>query len=87
MAFGAINAAKELGLNVPDDLSVVGFDNIPLSSYFEPPLTTVEIPVYDVGVAAMRMLIDVISKKSIEKVKFFGTKLLIRGSTGENFKK
>lgn len=87
MAFGAINAAKELGLNVPDDLSVVGFDNIPLSSYFEPPLTTVEIPVYDVGVAAMRMLIDVISKKSIEKVKFFGTKLLIRGSTGKNFKK
>ncbi len=87
MAFGAIKAAKELGMSVPDDLSVVGFDNIPLSSYFKPPLTTVEIPMYEVGVTGMKMLIDVISKKSFEKVKFFKTSLLIRDSTGKNFKK
>jgi len=81
MAFGAINAAKELGLHVPDDLSVVGCDNIPLSSYFEPPLTTVEIPMYDVGTAAMRMLIDLISGKPFERVTWFKTTLLVRHST------
>jgi DNA-binding LacI/PurR family transcriptional regulator len=81
MAFGAINAAKELGLHVPRDLSVVGFDNIPLSSYFEPPLTTVEIPIYDLGVASMRMLMDLISGNSFERVRWFKTRLLVRGST------
>ncbi len=53
MAFGAIHAAKESGLSVPGDLSVVGFDNIPFSSYFEPALTTVDIPKYHVGAAAI----------------------------------
>lgn len=81
MAFGAINAAKELGLHVPRDVSVVGFDNIPLSSHFEPPLTTVEIPIYDLGVASMRMLMDLISNNSFERVRWFKTQLLVRSST------
>ena len=58
MAFGAIRAAKELGLHVPEDLAVVGFDNIPFSSYFEPSLTTVEIPKYQIGAAAMEMMVN-----------------------------
>ncbi|MDI7258843.1 MAG: LacI family DNA-binding transcriptional regulator [Thermodesulfobacteriota bacterium] len=81
MAFGTINAAKGAGLSVPDDLAVVGFDNIPLSSYFEPSLTTVEIPMYSIGVAAMGMLVDLISLKNGERARWFGTKLLIRDST------
>jgi LacI family transcriptional regulator len=81
MAFGAINAAKELGLHVPRDLSVVGFDNIPLSSYFDPPLTTVEIPIYDLGVASMRVLMDLISGNSFERVRWFKTRFLVRSST------
>jgi DNA-binding LacI/PurR family transcriptional regulator len=82
MAFGAVRAAKELGLRVPDDLSVVGFDNIPFSSYFAPPLTTVEIPKYPIGAAAMEMLVNLISKKNAEKLRWFHTQLLIRDSTG-----
>ncbi len=81
MAFGAIKAARELGLNVPRDLSVVGFDNVPPGSYFDPPLTTVEIPMYDIGRAAMRVLIDLLSGEKFEKLRLFNTKLLVRGST------
>jgi len=81
MAFGVIKAAREMGLNVPKDLAVVGFDNVPPGSYFDPPLTTVEIPMYDIGVASMRMLIDLLSGEKFEKLKLFSTNLLVRGST------
>ena len=81
MAFGVIKAAREMGLNVPKDLAVVGFDNVPPGSYFDPPLTTVEIPMYDIGVATMRMLIDLLSGEPFEKLRLFKTKLLVRGST------
>ena len=74
MAFGAIKAAKELGLSVPKDLAVVGFDNIPLGSYFDPPLTTVEIPMYDLGAASMTMLINLISGETFEKLRLFQDK-------------
>ena len=81
MAFGAIGAARELGMRVPEDLGVVGFDNIPFSSYFAPPLTTVDIPKYHIGGAAMEMLVNLISKKNTEKIRRFNTQLLIRDST------
>ena len=81
MAFGAIRAAKEYGLSVPHDLSVVGFDNIPFSSYFDPALTTVEIPMYAIGAAAMEMLVNLIAGRQGEKWRWFDTRLLIRDST------
>jgi LacI family transcriptional regulator len=81
MAFGAVKAAKEMGLDVPGALAVTGFDNVPLSSYFDPPLTTVEIPIQEIGSAAMRMLIGRISDGKFDNLKVFKTKLLVRGST------
>ena len=81
MAFGAIKAARELSLNVPKDLAVVGFDNVRPGSYFDPSLTTVEIPMYDIGTASMQMLIDLLSGERFEKLRLFNTKLLVRGST------
>jgi DNA-binding LacI/PurR family transcriptional regulator len=81
MAFGAVKAAKELGLAVPDDLAVVGFDNVPLSSYFDPPLTTVAIPIQEIGAAAMKTLIGLLSGTRYEKMKVFKTRLLAREST------
>jgi len=83
MAFGSIHAANELGLRVPDDVSVVGFDNIPFGSYFDPPLTTVEVPMYQIGAAAMEMLVNVISEKNGEKLRSFGTSLIMRASTAK----
>ncbi len=88
MAFGTICAAKESKLKVPDDLAVVGFDNILISSYFDPPLTTVEIPMYHIGVAAMEMLVSLMSKKNVEKSRWFNTKLIVRNSTTKgNFRR
>jgi LacI family transcriptional regulator len=58
MAIGAICAAVELDLRVPEDLSVVGYDDIPLASYSNPPLTTVAQPIYDMGVTAASMLLE-----------------------------
>jgi len=81
MAFGAIHAAKSLGIEVPEDLAVVGFDNIPLSSYFDPPLTTVEIPMPGLGATSMQMLADLLSGRDLDPLKLFKTKLLVRGST------
>jgi LacI family transcriptional regulator len=81
MAFGAIKAARELGLVVPADLAVVGFDNVPPGFYFDPPLTTVEIPMYDIGTASMQMLIDLLSGERFERLRLFNTRLLVRGST------
>jgi DNA-binding LacI/PurR family transcriptional regulator len=83
MAFGSIHAANELGLRVPVDLAVVGFDNIPFGSYFDPPLTTVEVPMYQIGAAAVEMLVNLISKKNGEERRSFGTKLLVRASTAK----
>ena len=83
MAFGAIRAARSLGFRVPQDLSVVGFDNIPLSSYFEPPLTTVEIPMHSVGTASMQMLADLLSGREFSRVRLFTTRLLVRESSAK----
>ncbi|MBC7344368.1 MAG: substrate-binding domain-containing protein, partial [Clostridia bacterium] len=54
MAIGAIRAAEDLGLRVPEDLGVTGFDHVPWSDLVEPKLTTVEIPAYNLGQAAIR---------------------------------
>ena len=81
MAFGAIGAARKLGFTVPDDLAVVGFDDIPLSAYFEPTLTTIKIPRYQLGEGAMEMLIDLIQEKDFNRIRWFKTDLIVRGSS------
>jgi LacI family transcriptional regulator len=57
-AIGAIRAARDLGLSVPDDLSVVGFDDIPLAGLFTPRLTTVAQPIQAIGEHAVALLLD-----------------------------
>jgi LacI family transcriptional regulator len=59
-AIGTIEAADSLGLRVPEDVSVVGFDNIPESALNQPPLTTVSQPIQRMGFEAVRMLIGLI---------------------------
>jgi LacI family transcriptional regulator len=81
MAFGAVYAARERKLRIPQEIAVIGFDNIPLSSYLVPSLTTVEIPMHSLGLAAMETLIDLISGKPFEWMRWFKTQLIVRGST------
>lgn len=60
-AVGAVLACAELGIRVPDDLAITGFDDIPLASWVTPTLTTCRIPLYDMGMRAMRLLLDQIN--------------------------
>src|SRR5262245_213680 len=58
VAIGLCRALAELGIRVPDDVSVIGFDDIPLSEYLPVPLTTVSTPKREMGAVAARMLIE-----------------------------
>lgn len=67
MAMGAINAIFDSGLSCPEDVSVIGFDNIDLSQATRPALTTVAQPMYEIGAMAARMLIKIINGEKIDK--------------------
>lgn len=60
MAVGAIRALRESGRRVPGDVSVIGFDDIPLASYFDPPLTTLRQPLEELGSLAARLLVEMV---------------------------
>jgi len=80
-AIGTIEAAREAGLQIPDDLSVVGFDNMPGTTDITPALTTVEQPMTEMGYTATEILIDLMQGKSLNnRVHEMPTKLIIRGS-------
>ena len=55
MAGGVYDRADELGLRIPEDISVVGYDNRELSSYYKPPLTTITLPLHDIGIEQQRL--------------------------------
>jgi DNA-binding LacI/PurR family transcriptional regulator len=80
-AIGVMSAAQTAGLNVPVDLSVVGFDDIPASAWTNPPLTTVRQPIIDKGKLAARILIQRMSGKSVESPAPLRTTLVVRKST------
>lgn len=82
-ALATIEAADELGVRVPDDLSVVGFDNIPESVLSSPPLTTVEQPIRDMGHRAIDLLVQLIQGSPVEISHVtLDTSLVVRHSTG-----
>ena len=81
VALGAIGALRAAGLQVPDDVSIVGFDDIPLAAYFDPPLTTVRLPAFELGQAAGRALLDRIAEREIAARTLLRTELVIRSST------
>ena len=84
MAIGAMRAIRELGLRVPDDISVVGFDDIDLAPHVDPPLTTVHQPIRRKGEEAVRLLLTVVERRDHAKPEHrrLETRLIVRGSTG-----
>ncbi|RSM40564.1 LacI family transcriptional regulator [Amycolatopsis balhimycina DSM 5908] len=81
-AIATVGAAAELGLSVPDDLSVVGFDNVPESALCSPPLTTVNQPIREMGHRAIAMLIALINGAEVEHTHVtLDTGLVVRRST------
>jgi LacI family transcriptional regulator len=82
-AFGAIEAIKDHGLRVPEDVSVIGFDDIPQASQVHPPLTTIRQPLLEMGTAGTRLLLALI--QGVEAVTdrlIIPTELVVRSSTG-----
>lgn len=69
MAYGAINAAKKLGLHLPNDLSIIGFDNREFSAYTSPELTTMSIPLHRMGEKAMDVLYGLINNNPLKETK------------------
>ena len=82
VALGAIGALREAGLRVPDDVSIVGFDDVPLAAYFDPPLTSIRVPAYDLGLAAGHALLDRIAGREVPSRTLLPTELIVRASTG-----
>ncbi|NTJ44784.1 LacI family transcriptional regulator [Agrobacterium larrymoorei] len=80
MAIGAVGELRRAGVRVPDDISVVGFDDIILAEAFYPPLTTVHQPRLEIGRTAMELLIGLIEKKQKVRTHQLQTSLVIRSS-------
>jgi DNA-binding LacI/PurR family transcriptional regulator len=81
LAFGAIEAAGEMGLSVPDDLSVVGFDDVPEAARSNPPLTTVHQDHVRKGLLAGRLLVARLAGEDPETPTTLQTRLVVREST------
>ncbi|HKX69060.1 MAG TPA: LacI family DNA-binding transcriptional regulator [Intrasporangium sp.] len=83
MALGAIREARRRGLNVPRDISVVGYDDSTLIAFTDPPLTTVRQSVSAMSAATVRALLDEIAGQPSPRAEYvFRPELVVRGSTG-----
>lgn len=84
MALGVLQATRELGLNVPEDLSIIGFDNILLSQYVSPPLTTVGQQPYEMGRKAASMVVHIVEGQDVPHEAFVNNELILRESVAKN---
>jgi LacI family transcriptional regulator len=84
MAIGALSALRESGVGVPEEVAVAGFDDIPLSRYMDPPLSSVHVPICELGARAVDLLLHGIAHKNdhARRRERVSTKLVIRRSTG-----
>ncbi len=82
MALGALQALRELGKKVPEDIAVVGFDDIDESGSVTPPLTTVHQPLYDLGKTAVETLLRLLRGEAVPQNTVIEGKLVIRQSCG-----
>jgi DNA-binding LacI/PurR family transcriptional regulator len=80
LAIGLIGAAARHGIRVPEELSIVGFDNMPFAAATVPPLTTVHMPIEKMGEAAVELAVSV-SREQTPEVRTFQPTLIVRGST------
>ena len=81
-AIATVTAAASLGIRVPRDLSVIGFDNVPESALNDPPLTTIHQPIKEMGQCAIELLIRLIRGETSDPVHLtLATNLVVRQST------
>jgi LacI family transcriptional regulator len=84
MAIGALSALREAGVRVPEDIAVAGFDDIPIARHVNPPLTSVHVPIAELGERATEKLIDGLAHgdRHVRRQDVLGTTLVIRSSCG-----
>lgn len=80
MAHGALRALREAGRRVPDDVAVVGFDDIEMARYTDPPLTTVRQPIEEIGHTIARQLLGLLAGEQIGPAVILPTELVVRDS-------
>ena len=86
MALGAMAAISDLGLRVPEDVALVGFDDVPMSGYLRPALTTVSVSAHELGKKAMDILLADIEGRSTRRRVRVATQLIVRDSCGASLK-
>jgi LacI family transcriptional regulator len=84
MAIGALSALGQAGLKVPADMAVAGFDDIPIARFMTPPLTSVHVPITDLGSRAMRCLAEALEAENrhVRRHETMQTRLVVRASCG-----
>ena len=81
IAFGVIRAVYEAGLRIPDDLSLIGFDDVEMAAIVQPPLTTIYQPKYEIGGAAVEILLkEAANRETSPEHRIFDVKLVERQS-------
>ncbi|MGD8778003.1 MAG: LacI family DNA-binding transcriptional regulator [Ignavibacteria bacterium] len=84
MAIGAMHYLKENGYEIPGDVSIIGFDDVEANLLLDPPLTTMRVPKIELGIEAMRLMIEILHSKKIDFKKIIvPVELIIRKSTAE----
>lgn len=82
MAIGATQKAKQMGFRVPQDISIMGFDDIEFSQYCDPPLTTISQPRYEIGRQSMLMLLELLKGNDVRSgSRLLESSLIVREST------
>lgn len=81
-AIGILDVLHEKGFRIPDDISVVGFDNLELSAFLTPPLTTINAPTECVGKTAAQYLFNLLANQQVDLVTLLPTEMVIRRSCG-----
>jgi DNA-binding LacI/PurR family transcriptional regulator len=81
LALGVMRAAQQRGLRIPEDVAICGFNNFDFAAFVNPPLTTVALPVYEMGRAAATILIDGMEGGSSPETKSFPVEVIVREST------
>jgi len=81
-AIGLLAAAARTGLRVPDDLAVIGYDNIPLSAFCVPALTTIDQPKEEMGRTAVTMCLQALAGEEVSNIVLKG-RLILRDSAGQ----
>lgn len=83
MAIGACKALFDAGKRVPEDYSVAGYDGLPVSSFYEPSITTIRQPRREIAEATIKLMFDLIKKKPVERRQIFDAELVVGKSTRE----